>query len=177
MTEPYIGEIRMFAGIFAPRQWAFCNGQDMPINGNESLFSLLGTAYGGNGRSSFKLPEMRGRLPMHRGTGPGLTARTQGQLLGVEQVELTPEQMPAHDHGLVVSKGVANTSNPIGGLVASQTDGDLPYTAAPTDPAKLQEMDSRSLADSGGSQGHNNMMPYLGINFIIALMGIYPSRN
>ncbi|WDE05961.1 phage tail protein [Thalassomonas viridans] len=177
MSEPFIGEIRMFAGNFAPKNWAFCDGQLLAISSNEALFSLLGTNYGGDGRSSFGLPEMRGRLPMHMGQGAGLSNRNLGSRPGVERVTLTSDQMPAHSHALVASLGEADASDPAGRVIASQTDGDMPYAVTPGVPTSIQDMDSRSLSSAGDSLPHNNMMPYLGVNFIISLLGVYPSRN
>ncbi|WDD98522.1 phage tail protein [Thalassomonas actiniarum] len=177
MSEPFIGEIRMFAGNFAPKNWAFCDGQLLAVSSNEALFSLLGTNYGGDGRSSFGLPEMRGRLPMHMGQGSGLSNRTLGAGPGFERVTLSLDQMPNHSHGLVASRGEADASTPAGRVLASQTDGDMPYTPTPADPVDIEDMDSRSLSPTGDALSHNNMMPYLGVNFIISLLGVYPSRN
>ncbi|WP_281560777.1 tail fiber protein [Thalassomonas sp. RHCl1] len=177
MSEPFIGEIRMFAGNFAPKNWAFCDGQLLAVSSNEALFSLLSNNYGGDGRSSFGLPEMRGRLPMHMGQGSGLSNRTLGARPGVERVTLSSDQMPNHSHGLVASRGEADASTPAGRVLASQTDGDMPYTPTPGDLTDIEDMDSRSLSPTGDALSHNNMMPYLGVNFIISLLGIYPSRN
>lgn len=177
MSEPYIGEIRMFAGNFAPRNWAFCDGQLLAVNSYGALFSLLGTLYGGDGLSSFALPDMRGRLPMHMGQGPGLSNRALGARMGQEQVVLTRNEMPRHSHSLMAANAQANASDPQGRVLASQTDGDRPYTTAPAKSTNFQDMDSRSVSSAGGNSSHNNMMPYLGVNFIIALQGEYPSRD
>jgi len=177
MSEPYVGEIRMFAGNFAPRQWAFCNGQLLSISQNNALFSLLGTTYGGDGRVSFGLPEMRGRLPVHQGQGPGLSPRPLGMRLGLEGIALNSNQMPSHRHTLNASSDIANSANPGSDVLASQDDGDTPYAAQPEEPTKLENMNSQTLSMAGNSQAHNNMMPYLSISFIICLFGIYPSRS
>jgi len=177
MSDPYTGEIRMFAGNFAPRQWAFCDGQILSIASNNALFSLLGTTYGGDGRVSFGLPEMRGRLPMHHGMGPSLSNRTLGAKVGSENVVLNTNQMPTHAHSYHASTDIANSPNPGNDVLASQDDGDMPFAAQPAEPANLQNMNSQTLGMAGGSQPHNNMMPYQAISFIICLFGIYPSRS
>jgi len=176
MSEAYTGEIRMFAGNFAPRQWAYCDGQLLAISQNNALFSLLGTTYGGDGRTTFALPEMRGRLPVHHGTGSGLSNRPLGLRFGEENVTLNTNQMPNHRHTYNASTNIANSPNPGNDVLASQDDGDLPYAAQPAEPTNLQNMNSQTLAMAGGGQPHNNMMPYLSISFIICLFGIYPSR-
>ncbi|NOX43739.1 MAG: phage tail protein [Gammaproteobacteria bacterium] len=177
MSDPYLGEMRMFAGNFAPRSWAFCNGALLSVAENNALFSLLGTTYGGDGRTTFALPEMRGRLPVHHGQGPGLSDRRLGTKLGSESVTLNTTQMPNHHHILNASTDVASSSNPAGDVLASQNDGDIPYATQPEDPVNVENMNSQTLAMAGGNQFHNNMMPYLSISFIIALFGIYPSRS
>ena len=171
MSEPFIAEIRIFAGNFAPRSWAFCNGQLLPISQNTALFSLIGTTYGGDGRSTTALPDMKGRAPMHPGRGPGLTARRLGQRGGVEHVTLTEAQMPSHNHMLRASEE--------DGAQASHGDDTLPgggndmYHGA----SNLAAMAGASLPSAGGGQSHNNMQPYLTLNYIIALQGLYPSRG
>lgn len=177
MSDPFLGEIRMFAGNFAPRSWAYCNGTLLSVAQNSALFSLLGTTYGGDGRTTFALPDMQGRLPMHQGQGPGLSHRQLGSKFGSETVTLNTNQMPNHSHSLNATTDIASSSNPGNDVLASQNDGDLPYAPKASDPVNLQNMNSQTLTSSGESQGHNNMMPYLAINYIIALQGIYPSRN
>ena len=177
MSDPYVGEIKMFAGNFAPRQWAFCSGQLLSINENTALFSLLGTTYGGDGRVSFGLPEMRGRLPLHHGIGPGLSSRPLGARFGAENVSLSSNQMPSHSHSYYASTDIANSPNPGNDVLASQDDGDTPYATAPAEPANLQDMNSQTLSMAGGSQPHSNMMPFQAISFIICLFGIYPPRQ
>ncbi len=175
MSEPFIAEIRIFAGNFAPRGWAFCNGQLLPVSQNTALFSLIGTTYGGDGRTTTALPNMEGRAPMHPGRGPGLTSRRLGEKTGAETVTLSEAQMPQHNHGFVADGssggplgGGANASTPVnkylGASVKYQNNTGSPVNMA-------------ALSSSGGSQAHNNMQPYLAMNFIIALVGLYPSRG
>lgn len=183
MSDPFVGEIRMFAGNFAPSQWAFCDGQVISVEQNNALFSLLGTTYGGDGRTTFALPEMQGRLPMHQGTGPAydgrpaLTERRLGERFGTETVTLDTNQMPSHKHTFNASSDIADSANPGNDVMASQNDGDTPYATQPEEPTNLENMNSQTLATAGNSQPHNNMMPYLSISFIICLFGIYPSRS
>jgi microcystin-dependent protein len=171
MSEPFIAEIRIFAGNFAPRGWAFCNGQLLPISQNTALFSLIGTTYGGDGRTTTALPDMQGRAPMHPGRGPGLTEKRLGERGGVEQVTLSEAQMPNHNHSLIGDDNDGDTTNPQNAAVGS---GNQLFTAPG---AATIPMASESLPMGGGSQPHNNMQPYLAINFIIALVGLYPSRS
>ena len=167
MSEPFLGEIVMFAGNFAPRGWAFCNGQLLPISQNTALFSILGTTYGGNGQTTFALPDLRGRAPVHAGQGPGLSNYALGESTGVESITLTTGQMPAHQHAQPATNAEEGTNRPSnavpakGGVYAGATDG---TTLAPTTTA-------------GSSQPHSNIQPVLAVNFIIALEGIFPSRN
>lgn len=173
MPEPFIGEIRMFGGHFAPRGWALCNGQSLPIPQNTALFSLLGVTYGGDGKTHFRLPNLMGRAPMHQGQGPGLSERILGEPGGETTVTLTSEQMPAHNHPAGCDKnssGTASPSNAVwgkGGRGAQKAYGANPDTA----------MGADALQEVGGGQPHNNMQPYLGIHFIIALEGVFPSRT
>ena len=174
MTDPFIGEIRIFGGTYAPRNWADCGGAVIAISQNQALFSLIGAAYGGDGRSSFGLPDLRGRLPMHQGTGPGLTPRQVGQRLGTETVTLSPAQLPAHTHTVQASTADANSASPLGAVTAGSST--TFYTAnIPTD--DNVDMASGIVGATGGSKSHTNFMPYLVINFIIAMQGTYPSRN
>lgn len=172
MSEPFVGEIRMFAGNFAPRGWAFCDGQLLAVSQNDALFSLLGTIYGGDGRTTFGLPDLRGRIPVHAGHGPGLSERRLGAKGGAEKVTLTVNQLPPHGHPLRASADVANESNPAGRVPAQTSTFDL-YAAAGT-PSPLAATAATAV---GGSRSHSNEMPYLCIHFIIALVGIYPSRH
>jgi len=175
MSEPFTAEIRIFAGNFAPRGWAFCNGQLLPVAQNTALFSLIGTTYGGDGRSTTALPNLQGRAPMHPGRGPGLTARRLGQRGGVESVTLTEAQMPNHTHTLRASEEEGDRRSPAANRSLAEAVGGSPYQADSS--SNLVDMDSRSLPDAGGSQAHNNMQPYLTMSFIIALVGLYPSRS
>lgn len=170
MAQPYVGEIRMFAGNFAPAGWMFCEGQLLPISENETLFQLIGTTYGGDGQSTFALPDMRGRLPVHWGTAPGLQAYTIAQSSGVEEVTLTTQQIPVHNHPLVVSNNVAGQTNPQGNLLAQSTQATLYISDQPNVP-----MAAYVVGPTGGSQPHTNMQPYLCVDFIISLFGIFPS--
>ena len=172
MSEPFVGEIRMFAGNFAPRGWAFCDGQLLAVSQNDALFSLLGTIYGGDGRTTFGLPDLRGRIPVHAGHGPGLSERRLGAKSGAEKVTLTVNQLPSHGHALQASADVANESNPAGRVSAQTSTFDL-YAAAET-PSPLA---AAAVTAVGDYQSHSNEMPYLCIHFIIALFGIYPSRH
>lgn len=174
MSDPYIGEIRMFAGNYAPLGWALCDGTVMSISENESLFTLIGTTYGGDGQSTFALPDMRGRLPLHQGAGPGLTTRVMGQAFGSEAVTLLETQMPSHTHTLVASTADATASVPTGAVPAGQP-GDTLYLPSPTVPPV--SMSPNALQVTGGSQPHDNTMPFLCVNFIISLFGIFPSQN
>ncbi len=172
MSEPFVGEIRMFAGDFAPRGWAYCDGQLLAVSQNDALFSLFGTIYGGDGRTTFGLPDMRGRIPIHAGTGPGLSQRRLGARGGLENVTLTVNQMPSHGHAMQASTAPADSGYPAGRVVAN-TDPLPIYNTEPADtPATGTETDA-----TGGSQNHTNIMPFLCIHFIVALFGIYPSRQ
>jgi len=172
MSEPFVGEIRMFAGNFAPRGWAFCDGQLLAVSQNDALFSLLETIYGGDGRTTFGLPDLRGRIPIHAGTGPGLSPRRLGAKLGAETVTLTVNQLPSHTHTLQGSATVANKAEPTGRVPGTSSTFDFYQSGAPVD-----NMASTAVSNVGGSRSHTNLMPYLCIHFIIALVGIYPSRH
>jgi len=179
MAEPYIGEIRMFAGNFAPVNYAFCNGQLLAIQQNSALFSILGTTYGGNGTSNFALPNLQGRTPIHWGQGPGLTNRVIGEMGGEASVTLNSSTMPMHNHVLNATATPAPTPAvaPSGTVwaqgVAGHAGATKLYASVNTNPATM----GQDLALAGGNQPHNNESPYLAINFIIALYGAYPSRN
>lgn len=172
MSEPFVGEIRMFAGNFAPRGWAFCDGQLLAVSQNDALFSLLGTIYGGDGRTTFGLPDCRGRVPIHAGTGPGLSPRRLGAKGGAESVTLTVNQLPSHRHALTATVAPGQETAPSGSLLAQSS-----IDAYTTDTAIMVNMNSQSMTNVGGSRSHTNLMPFLCINFIIALFGIYPSRH
>jgi microcystin-dependent protein len=172
MSEPFVGEIRMFAGNFAPRGWAFCDGQLLAVSQNDALFSLLGTIYGGDGRTTFGLPDLRGRLPIHAGTGPGLSPRRLGSKGGAEKVTLTVNQLPSHTHPMQASIDAATTPNPENNVLA-ETLTTTPYIQDNL----TANLNTNAVTSVGGSQSHTNLMPFLCIHFIIALFGIYPSRH
>ncbi|MBW1939189.1 MAG: phage tail protein [Deltaproteobacteria bacterium] len=172
MSEPFVGEIRMFAGNFAPQGWAFCDGQLLAVSQNDALFSLLGTIYGGDGRTTFGLPDMRGRIPLHAGQGPGLSPRQLGAKAGTEQETVTVNQMPSHTHALQAMTDTADQSQPGGNLLAQSALVDLYVEEAPN-----TNLHANAVTGVGGSQSHSNIMPFLCIHFIIALFGIYPSRQ
>lgn len=169
MSQPYVGEIRIFAGNFAPSGWMFCDGQLMPISENETLFNLIGTTYGGDGQTTFALPDLRGRLPTHQGTGGG-ASYTMGQPGGVESVTLTTSHIPVHNHSVPASVNNASTANASG--VVAQTPSYTPYFSV----APATAMANNAIGLVGGSQPHTNFQPYLCVNYIISLFGVYPSQ-
>lgn len=172
MSEPFVGEIRMFAGNFAPRGWAFCDGQLLAVSQNDALFSLLGTVYGGDGRTTFGLPDARGRIPIHAGHGPGLSDRRLGSKGGAESVTLTVNQIAPHSHPMQASSDAATGPNPQVEVLA-EVATDRVYRDDPAD----VNMAAASISPVGGSRSHTNLMPFLCVHFIIALFGIYPSRH
>ncbi|MFV0542861.1 MAG: phage tail protein [Marinicella pacifica] len=174
MSEPFVGEVRMFAGNFAPRGWAFCDGQLLAVSQNDALFSLLGTIYGGDGRTTFGLPDMRGRLAMHAGDGPGLSPRRLGSKSGSEKETLTVNQMPNHRHELLAANTAGSSTTPTGHL-ARDTAGSNLYVQALS--ANNTPLNSNATNNVGESRSHNNLMPFLCVHYIIALVGIYPSRH
>lgn len=173
-SDPYIGEIMIVGFNFAPRAWAECNGQLLPIAQNTALFSLLGTTFGGDGRTTFALPELRGRDAVHVGTGPGLSNIRWGQKGGVEDVTLNATQIPSHTHTLRAYSGNANQRNPGGHVLAAEPAN---VTAPYSNQAADVSMKSDAILNAGGGQSHTNMAPYLGLYHCIALQGIYPSRS
>lgn len=174
MTEPYIGQIIMFGGNFAIRGYATCDGQLMPIAQNAALFSILGITYGGNGQNTFALPDLRGRVPVHMGQGPGLSRYTLGQAAGNETVTLQNTQIPAHTHQLMVNSDTADSQSPVNHVLGSEAVGaTFVYSSQPPN----SSANSNAIAATGGSQPHTNLAPYLTLNFQIALEGIYPSRD
>ena len=176
MSEPFIAEIRIFAGNFAPRGWAFCDGQLLPVPANTALFSLIGTTYGGDGRTTTGLPNLQGRAPMHPGRGPGLTSRRLGERVGVETVTLSEAQMPAHNHtGPVGTDDEAESNDPTNRLYAV-TVNEENYFENPTT-AQRVNLASAAVANTGGSQAHTNLQPFLALSFIIALVGLFPARG
>jgi microcystin-dependent protein len=171
MGTSFVGEIRMFGGNFAPAGWAFCNGQLLDISQNSTLFNLIGTTYGGDGTTTFALPDLQGRLPVHQGTGAGLSNRVIGEKSGVETVTLITTQIPSHAHTALGQSATGNQPSPAGNVWAASSLNQFSSSAANV------AMNAASIGNSGGSQPHSNFMPYLCINFIISLFGIFPSRN
>ncbi|QNA82827.1 phage tail protein [Sphingomonas sp. So64.6b] len=174
---PYLGEIRLFGGYFAPANWHLCDGSLLSIADYDTLFSLLGTTYGGDGQTTFALPDLRGRFPIGQGQGAGLSPHFVGEMAGTEQVTLLQTQMPAHSHSLVAQAATGNTASPSANSLAQPADGDLLYL----NPTGLTPNDVTLPVDvvqpAGGNQPHNNQMPTLTATYIISLAGIYPSRN
>ncbi len=166
--EGMIGEIRLFGGNFAPRSWALCDGQLLPISQNSALFSILGTSFGGDGRTTFGLPDLRGRVPVHAGNGPGLTDRRLGAKGGRETVTLTVNQIPSHNHPLTVSSESPSTKQPSDGFAALGEYYDATGNAAAP---------ANAIGNTGGNQPVSTVQPFLAINYIICLQGIYPSRS
>lgn len=174
MGEPFVGEVRMFGGSFAPAGWAMCQGQLMPISQNETLFNLIGTTYGGDGQSTFALPDLQGRMPLHAGQGPGISQTYQiGETGGVESVTLSVQQIPVHTHALLASGDFGQNQQPQNGFFAQLNTGTL--YISPADP--MANLNAGALSPVGGSQPHENMMPYLCITFIISLFGVFPTQN
>lgn len=173
MSEPFVGEVRMFAGNFAPRGWAFCDGQLLAVSQNDALFSLLGTIYGGDGRTTFGLPDLRGRVPIHAGSGPGLSPRRLGAKGGAENVTLTVNQLPSHSHTFQASKEPGLLPNPSSDTVLATSNVIELFAEDSQD----QNMATAAITNIGGSRSHSNLQPFLCINYIIALFGIYPSRH
>ncbi len=171
--EPYVGQITLFAGNYAPRGWAFCNGQILAISDYEQLASLIGTTYGGDGRVTFGLPDLRGRIAMGFGSGPGLTPRHMGQRFGSEEEDLTLDQIPRHNHPMQASSAPSERIQPVGSAVGSDENSFGP----PLEPDSITALSEKAVADSGAAMPHSNMAPTLGLNYIIALNGVYPARN
>jgi len=172
MPEPYVGEIRMFAGNFAPNGWMFCEGQTMPIAENEVLFQLIGTTYGGDGEETFNLPNLASRVPIHMGTGPDGTTYQLGEMAGTEQETLTTNQIPSHTHPLFASINVGVANTPSGNITSQSVSVKMYVAEQPTANAN-----PNSVSPVGGSQPHENCQPFLCINFIISLFGLFPSQT
>ena len=178
MADPFVAEIRIFPFNFAPKGWAWCDGQLLPLSQNTALFSLLGTTYGGNGKSNFALPDLQGRAPMHPGQGPGLSLHDLGETGGSETVTLLESEMPAHAHGIFASLAAADEEGqkpPAGAVPGVQQNTNQMFAALQGNP--LTAMAPESLAPAGGDQPHNNMQPYLTFYFCIALQGVFPPRG
>jgi microcystin-dependent protein len=169
-TQPFIGEIQIFAGNFAPAGWAFCDGAPLAISENDVLFTLIGTTYGGDGQNTFNVPNLSGRFPIHMGTGPGLAPYQIGETGGTEAITLTPQSIPIHNHAFVVATDSATGNTPRGNLLGDSPSMQL-YRGDPTD----TNLWNQSVGPSGGSQPHSNLQPYVVVNYIISLFGIYPS--
>jgi microcystin-dependent protein len=169
VSQPFVGEIRMFAGNFAPAGWMFCEGQLLPISEFETLFNLIGTTYGGDGQSTFQLPDLRGRLPIHQGNG-----FTLAETGGVETVTLTTSQIPGHSHPFLCSNDAGATKNPPGNVLATVTAGSI-YVQQP--PVSASALNAGTITSTGGSQPHDNFQPYLCVDFIISLFGVFPSQT
>ncbi|MFN2480667.1 MAG: phage tail protein [Pyrinomonadaceae bacterium] len=177
MADPFVAEIRIFPFNFAPKGWAFCDGQIMPISQNTALFSLLGTTYGGDGKSTFALPDLQGSAPMHPGQGNGLSLHDLGEQGGSQTVTLLESEMPAHAHTIMAAGNPppANAGIPDPSVALARSSGTTVYQASPF--SNLGTMNAQLIGISGGSLPHNNMMPYLTLNFCIALQGVFPPRS
>lgn len=173
MADPFVAEIRIFPFNFAPKGWAWCDGQLMPLSQNTALFSLLGTTYGGNGKSNFALPDLQGRAPMHPGQGPGLSLHDLGETGGSETVSLLESEIPAHSHNVMASNQPAEDRAPANEILGRSVGASLYQTTT----SVIQAMSGQALAPAGGDQPHNNMMPYLTFYFCIALQGVFPPRG
>lgn len=173
MAQPYVGEIRMFAGNFAPNGWMFCEGQTLPIAENEVLFQLIGTTYGGDGEETFNLPNLASRVPMHMGTGPDGTTYQIGEMAGTEQETLTIQQIPNHTHPLTASTALGAQPNPQDAVLAQTPASIRPYF----EDVPAVNMSAAAISPAGGSQPHENTQPFLCINFIISLFGVFPSQT
>jgi microcystin-dependent protein len=177
MAQPYVGEIRMFAGNFAPAGWMFCEGQILPISENETLFQLIGTTFGGDGQQTFGLPDLRGRVPIHMGSGPGLFNHVLSETGGAEEITLAVQQIPIHSHVPLANSGNGSSSDPTNNFWAAQP-ALLQYIGPGTANANLNvTLPANTIAATGGSQPHTNFQPYLCVDFIISLFGIFPSPN
>jgi microcystin-dependent protein len=173
MADPFLAEIRIFGFNFAPKGWAFCDGQILPLSQNTALFSLLGPTYGGDGKSNFALPNLQGNAPMHPGQGPGLSLHDLGETGGSETVSLLQSEIPGHNHFISASGADGNTGSPANSKVASGVGVNM-YTATQN---PLTQLNSSALTPMGGDQPHNNLQPYLTLNFCIALQGVFPPRT
>jgi microcystin-dependent protein len=174
--DPFVAEIRIFPFNFAPKGWALCDGQILPLSQNTALFSLLGTTYGGDGKNNFALPDMQGNAPMHPGQGPGLSLHDLGEFGGSDTVRLIQSEMPGHSHTMMAVNFPSDQSAPSSARALARSVNASAYVAGNPQPALVQ-MNDNMLAPAGGDQPHNNLMPYLTLNFCIALQGVYPPRT
>jgi microcystin-dependent protein len=174
MSDPFVAEIRIFPFNFPPKGWAFCNGQLLPLSQNTALFSLLGTTYGGDGKSTFALPDLQGSAPMQPGQGQGLSLRDLGEMSGSESITLLVSEIPLHTHNILASVDPADAQIPSPNATLARSSGGDAYT---TTTSGLVQMAPQALAPAGGSLPHNNMQPYLTLNFCIALQGVFPARQ
>jgi microcystin-dependent protein len=172
MSEPFVGEVRLFAGNFAPNGWAFCDGQLVAISESEVLFNLIGTTYGGDGQNTFALPDLRGRVPVHQGSNGQSGPYVMGESGGAETVTLTAAQMPAHTHAMLASSTTASSTHGAAEVLGSSTTMNLYGTGAPN-----MAMDANAIAPQGGGQPHQNMPPYVALNYIVSFFGVFPSQN
>ena len=175
MSSPYIGEIRMFGGSFAPAGWAFCAGQLMPISQNDTLFNLIGTTYGGDGQETFGIPDLQGRFPMHQGTLSGTTFQI-GEMAGSESVTLTTQQIPVHSHAATASTNAGDQSTPQNNTWATKANAPTVY-GTQAGAGGMSAMNNQNIGIAGGSQPHENMQPFLVVSFILSLFGIFPTQN
>jgi microcystin-dependent protein len=171
MSNPYVGEIRIFAGNFAPAGWALCQGQLIPISENDTLFNLIGTTYGGDGQETFGLPDLQGRIPIHNGTDAGTTYQI-GEKAGVESVTLTTQQIPAHNHSLIASTDAGTQPSGANSVLAASNNVKIYKASTPA-----SQLDGQVIKPAGGSQPHDNIQPFLCINYIISLFGVFPSQS
>ena len=176
MSTPFIGEIRIFGGNFAPLGWAFCSGQTLSISQNDALFTLVGTTYGGDGVNTFNLPDLQGRVPVHQGQGPGLSNYIIGQMSGVETVMLATQQIPAHTHTALGGAGTGASNAPAGNAWAPQAAAKQYLPVNANNPPAIAPMGPSAIGANSGGLAHDNMLPFLALNFIIAMQGIFPSQ-
>jgi microcystin-dependent protein len=175
MGQPYVGEIRLFAGNFAPNGWMFCEGATLPISENDVLFQLIGTTYGGDGQETFNLPNLASRVPIHMGTGPDGTTYQIGEMAGTEQETLTTQQIPNHNHPAIATNSQGTSQSPTGNVLATPTTAQPNVVMYGSD--SVAQMNNQAIGPAGGSQPHENTQPFLCINFIISLFGIFPSQT
>lgn len=175
MSEAFIGEIRLFAGNFAPQNWHLCDGSLLSISSNEALFSLIGTTYGGDGRTTFALPDLRGRVPIGQGQGPGLSVRSIGERFGSETVTLLETELPSHNHRFVVTASAPNSDSPENNLFSANSEDNIFAPGSSMD--KLETLSPDTVSSTGGSRPHDNIMRSTAMHYIMCIWGVYPSRD